>query len=290
LAEQATGAAARSHTDALSRYSEFAYDGNGNLTSKTDPLDNTATFIYDKLNRLTKKEYEGDGWVGYAHDPNGNMTEASDGTITFKFTYDALNRATKVRDDTESLEIEYGYDDNGNLLTIEDTADNVVAYYYDKLNRVTDIANSSTFATIQYATCCSVRMKLTLGNGCYTEYTYDDAKRLTRIANKKSDGTVISAWDYAYDDVGNVTSHTDKDSQVTSYTYDDIYQLVGVGYPSGSDFGYEYDGVGNRTKMFEYTTSTITTTYAYDSADELTGYSGGGVSMTMGYASDGSSP
>jgi len=100
-------------------------------------------------------------------------------------------------------------------------------------------------------------------------------------------GTVISSWEYAYDDVGNVTSQTDKDTLVTSYTYDDIYQLTAVNYPSGSDFGYEYDAVGNRTKMFEYTSSTITTTYTYDNADELTQWTTSTVTMTFTYASDG---
>jgi len=155
------------------------------------------------------------------------------------------------------------------------------------LNRVIDITNGSTFATIEYSTCCTLRTKLTLGNGSYTEYDYDDARRLTKITNKKSNGTVISSWDYAYDDVGNVTSQTDNDSLVSGYTYDDIYQLTAVDYPSGSDYGYEYDAVGNRTKMFEYTSSTITTTYTYDDADELTQWTTSTVTMTFTYASDG---
>jgi len=103
-----------------------------------------------------------------------------------------------------------------------------------------------------------------------------------------SDGTVISSWSYTYDDVGNVLSQTDKDSNVTRYTYDDVYRLTHVDYPSGSDYGYEYDGVGNRTKMFEYTTSsTITTVYSYDNADELTQYTTSTLTMTFTYASDG---
>ena len=180
------------------------------------------------------------------------------------------------------------YDANGNLLWVEDTSNNKINYYYDALNRVTDITNGSTFATIEYATCCSLRTKLTLGNGCYTEYDYDDARRLTKITNKKSDGTVISSWSYTYDDVGNVTSQTDKDSNVTRYTYDDVYRLTHVDYPSGSDYGYDYDAVGNRTKMFEYTTSsTITTVYSYDAADELTQYTTSTLTMTFTYASDG---
>jgi len=265
----------------------FTYDAVGNLSTKTDPLGNATTFTYDAVNRLSKKEYEDDSYVAYQYDANGNMTEALDGTITFEFTYDAENKVTKVRDDTQGLEIEYAYDDNGNLLWIEDTSNSKINYYYDALNRVTDITNGSTFATIQYASCCSIRAKLTLGNGCYTEYEYDDAKRLTKITNKKSNGTVISSWDYAYDDVGNVTSQTDKDSLATSYTYDDIYRLTHVDYPSGSDYGYEYDAVGNRTKMYEYTASTITTTYTYDNADELTQYTTSTLTMSFGYASDG---
>jgi len=287
LIERAAGAEALRQTDALSRYSEFTYDAVGNLSTKTDPLGNTTTFTYDALNRLVQKEYEDDSYVAYEFDASGNMTEASDGTITFEFTYDAENKPTKVRDDTQGLEIEYSYDDNGNLLWIEDTSNSKSNYYYDALNRVTDITNGSTFATIEYATCCSIRAKLTLGNGCYTEYEYDDAKRLTKITNKKSNGTVISSWDYAYDDVGNVTSQTDKDSLATSYTYDDIYRLTHVNYPSGSDYGYDYDAVGNRTKMSEYTTSTITTTYTYDNADELTQYTTSTLTMSFGYASDG---
>jgi len=75
---------------------------------------------------------------------------------------------------------------------------------------------------------------------------------------------------------------------VSGYTYDDIYQLTEVDYPSGSDYGYGYDPVGNRTKMFEYTASTITTTYTYDNADELTQWTTSTVTMSFTYASDGS--
>jgi len=99
---------------------------------------------------------------------------------------------------------------------------------------------------------------------------------------------VISSFEYEFDNVGNVTSITDKDSLVTSYTFDDIYQLTDMDYPSGNDFGYQYDAVGNRTKMFEYTSSsTITTTYTYDHADEFTQWTTSTVTMTFTYASDG---
>jgi len=128
-----------------------------------------------------------------------------------------------------------------------------------------------------------------LGNGCYTEYDYDDARRLTKITNKKSNGTVISSWEYEYNDDGYVTKRTDKDSNEIGYGYDDVHRLTSIDYPSGSDYIYEYDSVGNRIRTHEITSSsTITTTYTYDDADELTQWTTSTVTMTFTYASDGS--
>jgi YD repeat-containing protein len=61
---------------------------------------------------------------------------ASDATVTFKFGYDNRNRTTKVRDDTQQLEIEYEFDEDGNLIVIEDTSDNEINYYYPISNQV----------------------------------------------------------------------------------------------------------------------------------------------------------
>jgi len=47
---------------------------------------------------------------------------------------------------------------------------------------------------------------LTYATGAYTTQTYDAVGRVTRLAHRKSDATVIDAFEYAYDAVGNPTT------------------------------------------------------------------------------------
>lgn len=66
---------------------------------------------------------------------------------------------------------------------------------------------------------------------------------------------------YGPDAVGNRESVTDG-SGPTNYTYDSLYRLTGVDWPTGPDDTYTYDANGNRTTK-------NATSYVYDSADQL---------------------
>lgn len=67
-----------------------------------------------------------------------------------------------------------------------------------------------------------------------------------------------------------VTSHVDVQADPateqrigrTKYTYDANYRLTRVDYPGAAGWeGYTYDGIGNRTSLFnQYTTSPTNTT------------------------------
>ncbi len=60
-------------------------------------------------------------------------------------------------------------------------------------------------------------------------------------------------------------------TRVISYTYDPLGRLSQVAQSDGMCYQYKYDPVGNRTAM---TTTTSTTTYAYDAANRLTSVGG----------------
>ncbi len=49
------------------------------------------------------------------------------------------------------------------------------------------------------------RVKKALESGAFTTYTYDTADQMTSITNRKSDQTVISSYNYGYDDAGQRT-------------------------------------------------------------------------------------
>jgi RHS repeat-associated protein len=124
----------------------------------------------------------------------------------------------------------------------------------------------------------------TYGNGTKAEYEYDDANRLTLLANKKSDDTVLSSFTYEVDKTGNRTKRT-RDSGLGSekqlrYTYDNIYEITEVYQlePSTETLEtFSYDNVGNRTTDADYSD------YSYNSNNQLTSYD----SMALEYDKNG---
>jgi YD repeat-containing protein len=110
------------------------------------------------------------------------------------------------------------------------------------------------------------RTKLTYPNGIATAYQYDQAYRLTAMAAKDSSGTVVDAWSYAYDSVGNRTSKTDKDGKNETYQYDAVYRLTRAAYPNGSFEAFTYDPAGNRLTRQD---GAGTITYSYDVANQM---------------------
>jgi len=67
--------------------------------------------------------------------------------------------------------------------------------------------------------------------------------------------------------VGNCTSATDANGNITSYIYDARNQLISVTAAAGGTVAYTYDPVGNRTSTTD--ANGHTTTYTYDELDRL---------------------
>ena len=118
-----------------SDYAAYAYDANGNLTSKRKRDGSTLSFAYDALNHLTTG---GDG-ATYAYDNYGDVTSAAYNNVTTTFTYDAFGRKlTQVSpigtvastydaagDRTkltwpDGFYVNYGYDLTGALTAVEE--------------------------------------------------------------------------------------------------------------------------------------------------------------------------
>ncbi|WP_442548609.1 hypothetical protein [Chengkuizengella axinellae] len=83
--------------------------------------------------------------------------------------------------------------------------------------------------------------------GVREEYTYDKNNRIQTLTNRKSDGTVLSSYQYTYDAAGRWISKTD-DFGTTFYTYDEVGRIINVEAP-GKTTVYAYDNAGNRKSM-----------------------------------------
>jgi RHS repeat-associated protein len=85
----------------------YAYDAVGNRLRVAAPA-GTTTNLFDSADRMTKT-----GTLTFAFDKAGNRTsEALSGGGTIQYTYDSVNRLTKVL--TPTREIRYVYDGDGN--------------------------------------------------------------------------------------------------------------------------------------------------------------------------------
>ena len=141
---------------------------------------------------------------------------------------------------------------------------------YDLIGRAMSLrsAGYSTY-TLAYAYDAVDRLigrQASAGNAPAYGYAYDAANQLTRIAISNTSATsALLTLDYSYDAAGNITGITSSRDGATSYTYDALNRLTGVGSP-GFSASYGYDAAGNRT-------SAGGVTFAYDAGGRLGGSS-----------------
>ena len=174
-----------------------------------------------------------------------------------------------------------------------DPASNVLSYLYDDRGLLTKVLVGESTQGTYYYDDAGRRTRLLLGNSSYAYYLYDDANRLTLLSNRKSDSSTISSFTYRVDKTGNRTRLTLSSGNYLDFLYDDTYQLTREHRRDSGDAtlyynNFYYDPAGNRTRL-EYNdgTSTTTTSYLYNSADQLTRESVGETNTTYLYDANG---
>jgi RHS repeat-associated protein len=216
------------------------------------------------------------------------MTSATDSDSSVGFDYDNLYRMTGTTQQLESnpsKTIEYKYDLVGNRTSMTGPDDIANTYTYTLINQVASITDVYNNATNYYYDGGGRLTLRAYGNGTKAEFSYNNANRLTLLANKKSDNTVLSSFSYEVDKTGNRTKRTTAGSAMTAqalkYTYDNIYEINEVyrlsPEPAATLETFSYDGVGNRTTDADYSN------YSYNTNNQLTSYD----SMTLEYDKNG---
>ncbi|PTX47999.1 YD repeat-containing protein [Melghirimyces profundicolus] len=260
----------------------FAYDAVGNLIRVTDPMGN-ATPLKD-----------GDYETSYTYDPAGQLltaTDANGNTTTYSNYHptgypetitDALGNATTT-----------AYDERGNVVSITDAKGKESTYTYDVFARPLEQKEPKDQDAGEYIiTPAPVYdkndniTKETAPNGAVTTYTYDKADQMVSMTEPKDEATDPERkTTFEYDLVGNLIKQTEPkgnlttsnpDDFVTTYGYDDIYQLISVTNADGDTITYEYDNVGNVVTVLDpkktasSDTTDYTTKYTYDQNHRVT--------------------
>lgn len=217
--------------------------------------------------------------------PRGTATPLIPLDFTTSYTRDRSGRVLTVTDPTGAVTTN-GYDDNGNVISVENANANTTTFVYDAEGRLTGTHRpDSTVVATGYNDNGQVEIQ-TDANAQTTTYGYDDLGRLATVTDPLANVTA-----YGYDRAGNLIQVTQPGGNCAGAPatgcitrgYDAANQLRTVAYSDGvtpnvTDVAYDDDG--RRIGVDYGTTSSVT--WAYDSLGRLTA-SNDGTAVGYGY-------
>lgn len=277
---------------------EFFYDECSNLVRENNSVlrenNKQIVYEYDGLNRLVRIDYPdtedtvytyggADDTLGTA----GKILSVTDASGTLEYEYGRLGEVTKETRtlsthlngniSTETAVMEYRSDYLGRMQWIVYPDGEQIVYGYDRGGQVISVTGEHYGHEFNYVTNIlydeyGQRTRIDYGNGTFTEYNYDPARRwLDTIKTENKWGQAYQNISYSFDAVGNVLGYeNDCLDSVTgnyktkqTYSYDNLYQLIKVDgettynpYKSSSPefvsnysqlFEFDTDGLGNMT-------------------------------------------
>lgn len=238
-------------------FTAYAYDGAYRLTGISDNAGNSITYTLNGAGDRTKEDTK---------DVGGALQR------TLSRTYNTLGQLQTVTD-AYNRNTGFIYDANSNLDTATDPLARVADNNYDPLDRLSRTLQDMNGIAAETRFTYDVLDNLTQVNDpklLNTNYIYNGFSDLTQLSSPDTDTT-----SYTYDSAGNRASQTDARSKVTNYAYDALNRLTSVAYPATTTLNttYTYDTaqaaclagetftVGRLTKIVDGSGSTV---YCYD--------------------------
>ncbi|MCP4305072.1 MAG: hypothetical protein GY788_09400 [bacterium] len=245
------------------------YDPGGLPVAELQPGTVVIDRLFDDLGRLTSETGIGgdmDAARTYQYDLVGRVTSVSHPNDAIVYTYDDRG-LLKTATDPDDAVVEFTYDENGRLIERSDAA-GVHEFEWTSRNELDRYLDPLTDEWINYDwTDASQPDTVTYGtSGLVRDYTYDPAGFL-ETDTLENGAITVSAYDYAYDDDGNLNQKTvtllgNSMTGVHDYTYDDSGRLKTWDAPNQALITYGWDDSGNRT-------TAGTDTWTYDDRNRL---------------------
>jgi YD repeat-containing protein len=196
------------------------------------------------------------------------------------FHYDQLNRRIGEADILTgggTLNLAYGYDADGNLITEAQTGLvwNTVTYQYDAADRITGASNTDGQSVKIAYDGFGDRVQLTLGNGVVETIAYDSDGRVTGIGYStvgNAGATQASNITYVRDAGGlptQIVENLNGAAATLNLTLDAMGRVTTVSGPTGRNESFGYDLDGNLVSSGSGGTLTV------NSADETVSSSSG---------------
>jgi len=202
-------------------------------------------------------------------------------TTTITRGYDGLDRLTQ--EVTAEGTVNYTYDNASRRATMTVVGQLQVVYTYDNANRLTTITQGTSTVTIGYDD-ADRRTSVTYPNTNSITYGYNIASELTSLTYKQGP-TTLGDLTYTYDAAGNriktggTFARSNLPPALTTTNYNANNQQTTFGTTTET-----YDLNGN---LAISTAAGVTTTYAWNARNQLTGISRTGLTASLTYDSFG---
>ena len=205
---------------------KFTYNDKGHRITTTLRDGSEITYTYDD-NQYLSVVQTSSGLYVYSHNSKGLLTSVSspnDGTTKLAYNSRGLP-VFVVNPDGTTLTYTYSECDRRSSLT-SNTGYNS-SYVYDSVCRLSKVLDGSgtVVASYEYGQHSRVAKKQ-LGNGMYTEYTYENGTlRLLQLRNFFPNGTLMSYYSFVYNEQG-YRVETETHEGTWKYRYDAAGQLI----------------------------------------------------------------
>lgn len=254
-------------TNALGHITTYnSYDANGRLLQMTNPNGLRTSYTYDPRGRVTTVIQTPAG-VPIVCNPG-----PASATACWQYSYTPWGDIRTVTD-PDNVILTYDHDDAHYLRSISDNAGNRIAYHYDlKGNRDgQDIfdPNGTLVRSIMYTSDLRNRLKTIDAAGSVTQLVFDAVGNLVSETDPLQHPSTL----HVPDALNRLVQTLDRLDGITDYGYDVNDRLVQVTTPgetgNRATTSYTYDDLGNLLQ--EISPDRGTTTYSHDAAGNVTG-------------------
>ena len=259
----------------------YGHDGAGSLTSVTysDGVTPNVTYSLDRVGRLASvSDAAGTRALSYKDDGQPSTESFTAGMfsgMSITSGYDSLLRRNSFQVQTSGssmVQQSFGYDAASRMATATE-GDHAATYGY--------VANSGLVGQVTFSHASSAVMT--------TSKAYDNLNRLTSIANVLASGSTVASTSYTYNAANERTEAKLADGGSWKYDYDTLGQVTGGSRRlsdgtrlEGEQFGYTFDGIGNRLQT---TTNGRVSTYTPNALNQYTQRTVPGAADILGTAS-----
>ena len=246
----------------------FDRDRSGLVTRIEDPNGSVVTLAYDELRRVVRQTWDDGSQTTYTYD-DADVVPATitDARGTTTLTTDEQGRITS-RTEPDGTVVAWEYDADGRIVALT-TPWSRTERTYDAAGRLVEVADPVGTTTHTYDAVGNL-LTTTLPNGVVETRTYDARDRILTI-RAEGPGGVVTDLTHTWTAAGQLATVVDAVEGTTStYTYDGVGRLAGETVTGGGAdraVTHTYDVVGNRTRTEDSVAGT--TTFEYDSADQL---------------------